>query len=1466
MLTRARRSLAQRVAALAFGGAILLTGLPAVADDAVVSDVRWRAQGTVLQRIDGRGGVVQHVFPEPARAVAIAGDARAFVATGHALWSVAAGDAAPQRIWQSTDDEPTIVTLHVDAARGLLWVARTSDILQLDLLDAMRERLRVEVGDHGPTDLDIEQGVLWLLGESELTALDARGGVVTVVDIPREIAASANSLHIDAASVARIETAAGSVAVDLATNRVERLDVSPFAVPAAAFSPALTVAPALTNRVESAPEDRTLSIRLRASCAPHACDDDARYAELALVSATIDDVDASARLVSAGHGVWHLSLAAHEASAQVRIRITAVDAYGNRTAADVRGNVASRDHRKTNALPTVRITAPVTGAIAVAPASFTIAATAADTDGTITKVEFYRNGVLLGTDATAPYTWAWTNVAVGTYSLTAKAYDNAGGTTVSTAVSVQVKANVPPVVTLVSPPAGASFVAPATITLSANATDADGTVAKVDFLRGGTTAIGSVAAKPFTFTWSNVPAGTYSLTAKATDDKGATTTSAAVTAKVNNPPSVSITAPLNGAHVVAPASITIKANAADTDGTIAKVEFLGDGTLLGTDTSSPYSVVWNGAAIGSHTLTARATDNLGAVTTSTPVSINVDVNQAPSVALTAPSANARRYAGSSLTLTATAADPDGTIARVEFLFGTTVVATDVTAPYTATVVVPSGVTSITAAAVDNMGVRSMSAPVLLTGVVNQPPTVTLDAPLDYTGFVVPSLADIPMSASASDPDGTITRVRLMAAPYYAVDDSEGPPITVATLASPPYAATWRGVAVPVDPVYAYRVWAEADDDAGATVQSAHATVTVSNTSPWFPTIVEPSASVPIELDAPATIVVAGRVDYAYSNPGADPLQRVELLADGVAVATLLAPNGASGEHVFVWRNVGVGAHQLQLRAFDALGLSSVSDPVQANVVAPNRPPVVALQLPVANQVFVTNAGVATVPINVSASDPDGVVTKMSAVNEGTFFAIGVPPSASLSWTGMAAGVHVVTGRAKDDRAGESETPPVFIEVVAAQPPPVVAITAPLPGGAYTPGQPITVSAEADGVDPIQRVDFITLENSNLIGSVSTPPYRIVWKPPPMPLTLRAVAYSANGRNAGSVDVPLNILTNTPPTVSLTAPGSGSEFMVGQSIPMVAVASDVNGTINSVGFAVNGTTIGTDTSAPYGATWTPTAPGTYALTATATDNQGASGISGAVERYRRRRDPDRQHHVAFQRRDVPLRQPRPADHADRPAWASDSNRRLPCRWGQGRHRRWRREYRNHHLQLDAPRGRQSLRRCAGSGHRRHDRRLSPRHVHGGRLHDGAGRPCCRTGLRRPERDPHPGGADGGRGDDQSRRDPCRWRSHRNDDCTALRDGMARRKRRVAHRRRTRDRRHGTHRRRPARRYASRPPPTSPSTTARPAPSTTTSRSSPARSSHLATRRSSSQDAGRRSTAPGVSAWRASPSRRVATPCR
>ena len=103
------------------------------------------------------------------------------------------------------------------------------------------------------------------------------------------------------------------------------------------------------------------------------------------------------------------------------------------------GETASRTWMETLAIypPTVALSSPAGGSVFLAGNNINLSATATGPAG-VQKVDFYQGTTLLGTATTAPYSYTWNNVAAGSYSLTAKATDNNGVTTVSTPASIAV--------------------------------------------------------------------------------------------------------------------------------------------------------------------------------------------------------------------------------------------------------------------------------------------------------------------------------------------------------------------------------------------------------------------------------------------------------------------------------------------------------------------------------------------------------------------------------------------------------------------------------------------------------------------------------------------------------------------------------------------------------------------------------------------------------------------------------------------------------------------------------------------------------------------------------------------------------------------------------------------------------------------------------------------------------------------
>ena len=192
----------------------------------------------------------------------------------------------------------------------------------------------------------------------------------------------------------------------------------------------------------------------------------------------------------------------------------------------------------------------------------------------------------------------------------------------------------PPVVRLLNPVDGDLFYTPAPVEFQAQALDYDGSVARVEFY-AGTLKLGERLAAPYEFTWTNPPAGTHRVTALAIDDSGMISRSEAARIRIESP-LIQFLQPEDGQRFVAPIDLAIKAAVPDESGAITVVEIFADGASLGRLKSPPYSVVWNQAPLGTHVLTAVATDIDGVQTAAAPVEITLVPMTPPSVFLLSP--------------------------------------------------------------------------------------------------------------------------------------------------------------------------------------------------------------------------------------------------------------------------------------------------------------------------------------------------------------------------------------------------------------------------------------------------------------------------------------------------------------------------------------------------------------------------------------------------------------------------------------------------------------------------------------------------------------------------------------------------------------------------------------------------------------------------------------------------------------
>jgi len=312
-----------------------------------------------------------------------------------------------------------------------------------------------------------------------------------------------------------------------------------------------------------------------------------------------------------------------------------------------------------NIFPQVSITNPSSTKTYNKGAPITIIANPSDFDGTIASVHFYDGETEIGVATKAPYTFVWT-ATPGSHLLKAVAYDNKGGFGSCTA----------------------------------NVTVNNGVICGAPAWNASTNyKVGDV-----------VSVNNYSYTCIAPNvNVNFSLQSSTLFWKVGNAcpgvnirPSVSITSPVNNSTVFLPSSIT--AAASDVDGDVIKVEFFRNGVKVGEKTTSPYTIAIP-SANGQFSFMATVTDNQGATSSSQIVTLTL--NTPPTVSVTNPVAGKKYNAGAPVTISANAADVDGSIIEVDFLIDNVLKSVSLNAPYTFVWSATPGAHFIQAVAYDN---------------------------------------------------------------------------------------------------------------------------------------------------------------------------------------------------------------------------------------------------------------------------------------------------------------------------------------------------------------------------------------------------------------------------------------------------------------------------------------------------------------------------------------------------------------------------------------------------------------------------------------------------------------------------------------------------------------------------------------------------------------------------------------------
>ena len=748
-----------------------------------------------------------------------------------------------------------------------------------------------------------------------------------------------------------------------------------------------------------------------------------------------------------------------------------------------------------------------------------------------------------------------------------------------------------PAVQLLAPASGAVFSAPASISLLASATSKTVTV---DFYQGATK-VCTATTRPYSCLVAGLLAGTYSFTAKATDNTSITATSIAVTVTVtttNLPPAVAITAPLPGSVFGAPGAFTLAATASDPDGAVARVEFFSGSTSLGAVTLPPYRLALRDIPAAGYTYFAKATDDKGAATTSAPLSVTVTtIDLPPTVSITSPADGAvidipSTFDPASILILSHVDDPDGAVVRGSFFVNGVemCITNDLPQSYGYSCTPPlaaPGTYTYAAQVTDNRGAVTTSAPVVVTVRVAPPnirPSVALTSPL--TGALLRS-GPVPFSAVASDADGSVARVEFL------VDGA-----VVATLTSPP----WSFVAIGV-PDGSHVFAARATDDRGAMTMSPGAyvdllprSILVGFYSAYeFPLVVltAPVTCGPFSAGVPLVLAADARSEF-------DSIARVEFYSGAGLIGTANA-----FPYTFTWALPTAGALSLSAIAYDSRGLWTQSAPLKVTLTG-NQPPTATLTAPAAGATF--SAG-QTITLMANASDPDGTVSKVDFRANGTIVGTATTAPYQVSWIPPAPTTYSLTATATDNALATGVSAPVSITVYPA---PTATLTAPGAGAKFAPGQVVALTAQATVPGgTIARVEFLVdgsvVSTVTPGGPVSSATLMGTWTAAsPGSHTLSARVVSTGGARALSSGVGVTVVDLA---VNLAEPFSGETYLSPADVHITTNPTETGGTVTQVDFYGDGVLVGSRSAMPYTFLWTGVGVGSHTVMGKAHDDSG-----------------------------------------------------------------------------------------------------------------------------------------------------------------------------------------------------------------------------------------------------------------------
>jgi hypothetical protein len=904
--------------------------------------------------------------------------------------------------------------------------------------------------------------------------------------------------------------------------------------------------------------------------------------------------------------------------------------------------------------------APTIGSLSVfsnsgiEPATVVLTVTANDPENALNRVEFYNNGAPLGNGvrqgSTNEYRFAWSSVAAGTYSnITARAYDTPGRSSAlsnSVGFFVDAQNNQAPIVGTLSVFSNTGT-APATVVLSVTATDPGGAVSRVEFYNNGVLLGNGVrqgSSDVFRYSWGSLAAGTYSnITARAYDTPGLSSgLSNAVSFVVNPaaPTAILSTGGVSRVGTAASVPMTVSTVAGAVTVNVANGsppftyawtnELAPDPTFITTpgNTATPvFSAIlnaWNQTI--SESFYVRVTDQLGRISVAGPLLVVISSPAAPNQAPTIGSLSVLSNSGTApatVVLSVNATDPESALNRVEFYNNGVPLGNGVRQGstneyrYTWSSVAAGSYSNITARSYDTPGLSSGLSNVVgfTVNAPNQAPTIGSLSVASNSGTAP---ATVVLSVNATDPENALSRVE-----FYNNGVLLGSGVRQGSTNE--YRYTWSSV---VAGSYS-NITARSYDTPGLSSGLSNAvgfTVNAPNQAPTIGSLSVASNS----GTSPATVVLSVNATDPESA-----LNRVEFYNNGVLLGSGVR-QGSTSEYLYTWTSVAAGSYSnVTARAFDTPGLSSsLSNAVGFTVNAPNQAPTIGSLSVLSN----SGAAPATVVLSVSATDPEGAVSRVEFYNNGVLLGNGVRQGSTneyrYTWSSLAAGSYSnITARAFDT-PGLSSGLSNAVGFVVNPPAPTASLSTTSIGRVGTATSlPMTVSTlagavtvnVANGSPPFSYAWSNQMAPDARIttpGNTASPVFSAIfnlWSDSIIE-TFYVTVTDQLGRT--SIAGPLSVSLSSPAAPN-QAPTIGSLSVASNSgtAPATVVlsvnATDPENALNRVEFYNNGVLLGSGvrqgSTNEYRYTWSSLAAGSYSnITARAFDTPGlSSGLSNAV---------------------------------------------------------------------------------------------------------------------------------------------------------------------------------------------------------------------------------------------------------------